>query len=84
MKTGYRDGNGREECTGIRLDEQTTMENFGNRKALKDATNRMIMIYTLILGGGAIFHFTDKGVRDQNGLETTDVELEIVGGLVHV
>jgi hypothetical protein len=47
METGYRNGSGREECTGIRLDGQTTVENFGNRKTLKDATNRMIMIYTV-------------------------------------
>jgi patatin-like phospholipase/acyl hydrolase len=30
--------------TGRRLDEQRTVENFGNRKVLKDATNRIMMI----------------------------------------
>jgi hypothetical protein len=44
METGYRDGSGREESTGRRLDGQRTVENFGNWKALKDATNRMMMM----------------------------------------
>jgi hypothetical protein len=44
----YRDGSGREESTGRRLDEQRTVENFGRRKAVKDAINRMMMNYTLL------------------------------------
>jgi hypothetical protein len=44
METGYRDGNDREESAGRRLDGQRTVENFGNRKALKDATNRMMIM----------------------------------------
>jgi hypothetical protein len=44
METGYREGNGREESTGRRLDGQRTVENFGNRKVLKDATNRKMMM----------------------------------------
>jgi hypothetical protein len=44
METGYREGNGREESTGRRLDGQRTVENFGNRKALKDVTNRVMII----------------------------------------
>jgi hypothetical protein len=44
METGYQDGNGRDESTGRRLDGQRTVENFGNRKALKDATNQMMMM----------------------------------------
>jgi hypothetical protein len=43
METGYREGNGREEYTGRRLDGQRKEKNFGNRKALKNVTNRMIM-----------------------------------------
>jgi hypothetical protein len=43
METGYHVGNGREESTGRRLDGQRTVENFWNRKALKDATNQMMM-----------------------------------------
>jgi hypothetical protein len=45
METGHRDASGREEPAGRRLDGQRTVENFGNRKALKDATNRVMMIY---------------------------------------
>jgi hypothetical protein len=41
METEYCDGNGREGLAGRRLDGQRTVENFGNRKAFKDATNRM-------------------------------------------
>jgi hypothetical protein len=44
METGYRDDNGREESTGRTLEGQRTVENFGNRKVLKDATNRMMMM----------------------------------------
>jgi hypothetical protein len=44
METGYRDDNGREESSGRRLVGQRTVENFGIRKALKDATNRMMMM----------------------------------------
>jgi hypothetical protein len=44
METGYRDSNGREGSTGRRLDRQRKVENFGNRKALKDDTNRMMMM----------------------------------------
>jgi hypothetical protein len=44
MATGYGDDNGREESAGRRLDEQRTVECFRNWKALKDATNRMLMI----------------------------------------
>jgi hypothetical protein len=44
VETGYPDGNGREESAGRRLDGQRTVENFGNRKALKDVTNRMMMM----------------------------------------
>jgi hypothetical protein len=44
METGYRDGNGGEESTGRRLDGQRTVENIWNRKALKDATNRVMMM----------------------------------------
>jgi hypothetical protein len=44
MGTGHRDENGREESTGRRLEGQRTVENFGNRKALKDTTNRMMMM----------------------------------------
>jgi hypothetical protein len=46
METGYGDDNGREESTGRRLDGQRTVENFGNRKALRDAANRMMMCKT--------------------------------------
>jgi hypothetical protein len=44
METGYRDDNGREESTGRTLEGQRTVENFRIRKALKDATNRVMMI----------------------------------------
>jgi hypothetical protein len=43
METGYRDDSDREEYTG-RLDGQRMVENFGNRKALKDAINRKMMM----------------------------------------
>jgi hypothetical protein len=43
METGYRDGNDREILARRRLDGQRTVENFGNRKALQDATNRMMI-----------------------------------------
>jgi hypothetical protein len=43
METGYHDCNGREESTGRRLDGQRMVENFGNRKALKDSTNKIMM-----------------------------------------
>jgi oligoribonuclease (3'-5' exoribonuclease) len=44
METGYHDGNGRVEFTGRRLDGQRTVENFGNWKALTEATNWMMMM----------------------------------------
>jgi hypothetical protein len=44
METGYRDDNGREQFTGRTLNGQRTVENFGNRKALKDATNWMMVM----------------------------------------
>jgi hypothetical protein len=44
METGYREGNGREESTGRRLDGQRKEKNFGKRKALKNVTNRMMMM----------------------------------------
>lgn len=47
METGHCDGNGREESAGRILDGRRTVANFGNRKALRDATDRMMMtIYT--------------------------------------
>jgi hypothetical protein len=45
MATGHRDGSGREE--GDWMDRK--VEDFGNRKALKDATDRMMMIYYFVL-----------------------------------
>jgi hypothetical protein len=48
METGYREGNGRDESAERRLDGQRTVESFGNRKALKDVTNRMTMNEELI------------------------------------
>jgi hypothetical protein len=44
MEAGYRDGSGREESAGRRLDGQRKVENYGNRKALKDATRGMMMM----------------------------------------
>jgi hypothetical protein len=45
----YREGNGRDESAGRRLDGQRTVENFGNRKVLKGATNRMMIMLMLML-----------------------------------
>jgi hypothetical protein len=44
METGYRDENGREKYTEKRLDGERTVENFADRKALKDAKNRLMMM----------------------------------------
>jgi hypothetical protein len=49
METGYRNDNDREESTGRRLDGQRTVENFGNRKALKDAINRKMMMMMMMM-----------------------------------
>jgi hypothetical protein len=44
----YREGNGRDESAGRRLDGQRTVENFGNRKVLKVGTNRMMIMMMMI------------------------------------
>jgi hypothetical protein len=45
MERGYHDGSGREDSTGRRMVGQRMVENFGNRKALKDATNQMMISF---------------------------------------
>jgi hypothetical protein len=49
METSYHDGNNREESTRRRLDGQRKVENFGNRKALKDDINRMMMMMMMMM-----------------------------------